>query len=127
MDIYNQNVDKTSSDIKAEFTGKIIDHLSTWPDAAGWNILIYHLNYNDKDPILCTADNNGYFADYELPTGNVLGIQTTYGYRVVLLSDGSINMNGNDGGYDNWRMTGPSVHFTAGQGYATFGDGCPSS
>jgi len=39
------------------------------------------------------------------------------------MADGSLNLNGNDGGYDNWAFGGPSYNYVPASGYVTFGAG----
>lgn len=62
--------------------------------------------------------------EFELPLGTM---GQTYGYKIVLLENGNLNMNGNPGGFDNWAFEGPSVISEADQGFAIFGNNCPGS
>ena len=120
--IYNNDIDATSPTIKSDFTNQVVTSLySKYPS---WNVVIYHVAHNDNDPKLCSS-GTVYITEFELPLFGT--IDQTYGYNIVLLENGGLNMNGNPGGFDNWAFEGPSVTYTAGEGYVIFGNGCPSS
>ena len=87
-------------------------------------MVVYHVAHSDDDPKLCTS-GTAYMTEFELPLPGLFG--QTYGYEIVLLENGNLNMNGNPGGFDNWAFNGTSVTNEAGQGFVIFGNNCPSS
>jgi hypothetical protein len=84
-------------------------------------VVIYHVAHNDKDPKLCHS-GPVYITEFELPLPGI--ISQTYGYEIVLLENGNLNMNGNPGGFDNWRFDGPSFKSEASEGFVIFGSNC---
>jgi len=118
--IYNNYIDAASPTIKSDFTVQVVTTL--YADYPSWNVVIYHVSHNDNDPKLCTS-GIAYITEFELP----LSGSQTYGYEIVLLENGNLNMNGNPGGFDNWAFAGPSVTNDADEGFVIFGNNCPGS
>lgn len=111
----------TGDAAKSQFTTMIVDKLLAYPNdqiADIYNVAVFRTaaeTYAETDIRLCSLNNGGFYTKYQ--------VEGSW-YTIALVQDGSLELNGNDGGYQNWAMGGPSVHRAAGQTFATFGVGC---
>jgi len=117
--IYNNYIDADSPTIKSDFTQQVVARL--YANYPSWNVVIYHVAHNDDDPKLCYS-GTVYGTEFELPLPGT--VSQTYGYDIVLLENGNLNMNGNPGGFDNWAFNGPSFTSYSDEGLVIFGNNC---